>query len=290
MERDSVIQTGRVTNDHVKDLENQLEELKSNKQDDEEYIREILKKRDSLNNLIKGIDQTMANIANNDLDKGVGAITQKLDNLKGQKNNLIEQITLQEEELKIANQKITLLESEQDVYLNQKKLLWDKGESPEAFKEVDSLLSGIQVNIRTNKRKVKTIERSIADKQEQISDIDESRQSLSSKVRSNYSAQEIYESFTNEEKKRINAQLEKLNSELEKHNASYASIKSEIDNMQGTISGEKAKQNIAKKTLLKEDRADKNRKMIGLIISAIVLLLVILYAIGKSKTSKKQKS
>jgi len=255
-------------------------------------------KKDSLNKLLISTEESVKNINTNKLDKGINGVTGKLNQLKGEKENVLEQIDLQKKEVDIAAKKIILLESELKVYADKRQALYDKGSEPSAFVEVDSLLKNINENIATQKRVVKNVTRKIADREEQVVDIDASRKSLSDKIRSNYTAQEIYKEFVSEEKTRINELVSKIDSELKMITDQDVQLKTQIDALNKDLNQQKmvAEQSQMEKEtaatvladeLKSKEKTESRMKLAGVIITVVAFVLLALYFIGKKRKQSK---
>ena len=198
----------------------------------------------------------------------------------------------------IATKKIALLESELKVYADTKQALYDKGSEPSAFVEVDSLLKNISENIAIQKRLVKNVTRKIADREEQVVDLDASRKSLSDKIRSNYTAQEIYKEFVSEEKTRINELVSVIDVELKSITDQDAQLKAQIDALnldlnnqklvaeEGQLAKETAEAVLADELKAKEKTEDR-MKLAGVIIIVVAFVLFAFYFIGKKRKQSK---
>ncbi|NJM80113.1 MAG: hypothetical protein HC854_11800 [Flavobacterium sp.] len=193
----------------------------------------------------------MARINENKIDKGIEGVNMKLDELKGQKENLEEQVALQKQEMELATKKIALLNEEKKVYNQQKKALWDKGAAPNEFISVDSLLGGINCKITEQSKRVKILNRSVADTEEQVLSINSQRNFLSTKIRENYNAQEIFSEFTQEEESKIKKQIDVIDKKISALNGNVNSLNSDIANLDSEVKGKKEQE--------QKNKASKNR-------------------------------
>ncbi len=291
----------------IQSLDSEIENLKALLYAKREQIDFLMLKKDSI---LKGLNQvkiSMDQVNEKKIDPGIKGVNLKLDELKGQKENIQEQLNLQKQEILLADKKITLQEEEKAVYTSQRKVLWDKGAPPTDFEKVDSLITGIDKQINDQKARLKYLNRSTTDLDEQIANIDEQRNSLSTKIRSNYSAQKIYEEFSNEEKARLEKKLasvdeelstllteqEDLNRQLSLQTGDKSYLQLKQDELDGNKRLEQAKlENIAfENQQLKEERVERNKKIIMVFIIIVIagLLVFALYYIGKKRKSKNVK-
>lgn len=165
----------------------------------EQFVFLTLKK-DSLRTLFEQTEFSLEQIKSHKIEPGIEGINVKLNELKGQKENLQDQQDLQKQEIELAEKKIELLEDEEAVYAAQHKALWDKGAAPADFEVVDSLLNSIKISVSEQSNKVKNLKRNVGNIQEQVNSIDVQRNSLSTKIRNNYTAQKIFEEYSAEQK------------------------------------------------------------------------------------------
>jgi hypothetical protein len=75
--------------------------------------------------------ESMARMNDSKIDKGIQAVNLKLNELKGQKENIEEQVALQKQEIELTK-KIDLLNQEK-VYDAQHKALYNRGAAPKDF-------------------------------------------------------------------------------------------------------------------------------------------------------------
>lgn len=293
--------------DSIKQIDSKMESLMSSLEGTREQISFLTLKKDSIQSGLEQLRISTEQINSKKIDPGIKGVNLKLDELKGQKENLQEQLELQKKEIDLAEKKIKLQEEEKLIYDDQRKALWDKGAPPNDFKKVDSLITYIDNRIQEQTARLKFLNRNSADIEEQITAIDQQRNSLSTKIRNNYTAQEIYEEFSVEEKERLEKQLasveeqleilitrqEGLNSQLALFSGdkNYLQIKQdELDAIKLKEEARLEKTNLEQQQL-KADKADRNRKIliafIGIIVIAIVLY--ILYYIGKKRKLSKLK-
>lgn len=192
-----------------------------------------------------------------------------------------------------------LLKEEKSIYDAQKKALWDKGAPPEDFTDVDVLLSGITQRISEQKFKLKNLNRTVSDIEEQIVSIGEQRTSLSTKIRNNYTAKEIFEGYSKEETEKISQEISAIDEKLQ----TYLNKDSELTDQLTSQIGEKASLENEQTSLLEESKskeekslqqkleAKKTKKQNRLVyafigIGVFAILLFIFYFVGKNKRSK----
>ena len=114
--------------------------------------------------------------------------------------------------------------------------MWDKGAPPADFTKMDSLVTGIDKQINDEKTRLKYLNRSTTDMDEQIANIDAQRNSLSNKIRNNYTAQKIYEEYSSEEKTRLENQLASVDEELKSSLAEQEELNRQISLQAGNMS------------------------------------------------------
>jgi hypothetical protein len=68
-------------------------------QDIKQQIVALSRKKDSLLNVLKSTKESMARMNDSKIDKGIQAVNLKLNELKGQKENIEEQVALQKQEI-----------------------------------------------------------------------------------------------------------------------------------------------------------------------------------------------
>ena len=258
------------------------EELKS-------QIIALSRKKDSLLNVLKSTNESMSRINEGKIDKGIEGVNMKLNELKGQKENFQEQTALQKKEMELAAKKVELLTQEKIVYDQQKKALWDKGAPPKDFIQVDSLLNGINSKISEQNKRVKQLRRNVADVEEQMLSIDDQRNFLSTKIRENYNAQEIFGEFAKEEETKIKAQIAEIDAQLTKLNSNVNSLNSTIADLNDDI---KVKNQMESDKIVELNNAEKtkNRLMMALIFVVLIgLSFGVLYYVSKRNKNKKNK-
>lgn len=293
-------------NDSINDTRQMLDQLSTVEQSYAIEINAFNKRKDSLNGLLNQVKQSLDQVNTKKIAPGIEGVNTKLSELKGQRENAVEQLELQEQEVVLAEKKIGLLSEEKKVYDAQHKALWSKGAAPEEFKDVDSLLAGINGKISEQTLKVKTLKSNIADVKERISSIDVQRNSLSSKIRNNYTAKEIFDEYAKEEQKRLTNQLATIDSDLALKVKASDSIKNRIAMYSNSKSAYEAKQANADKyealaqkekedelARLKQSQIDdenakksKKRKSTFMIIGALAALLILFYLVGKMRKSR----
>ena len=179
-----------------------------------QQIVALSRKKDSLLNVLKSTKESMTRMNDSKIDKGIQGVNLKLNELKGQKENIEEQVALQKKEMDLAAKKIDLLNQEKVVYDAQHKALYDKGAPPKDFAKIDTLLGTINSKINEQKRKVKSLNRNISDVEEQVISINDQRDFLSKKIREDYNAQDIFGEFAKEEESKIAEQISTIDSKI----------------------------------------------------------------------------
>lgn len=268
-------------------LENrEVDTILSSKLAQQEEVKSLVialsRKKDSLLNVMLATKESMERINENKIDKGIEGVNIKLDELKGQKENLEEQIGLQKQEIDLANKKIELLNEEKKVYDKQKQALWSKGAPPKDFVVVDSLLNGITGKITEQSKRVKILNRNVADADEQIVSINEQRNFLSTKIRENYNAQEIFTEYAQEEDGKIKKQLDLIDEKITQLNRNVNTINLDIASLDFQTK-EKSKEE-------EKVREGRNRLQLSLIIVGLITItFAFLYWIGKRRKRNLKK-
>lgn len=292
--------------DSLKEVNSNIETLQMRLETKREQINYVSAKKDSILKASEQIRVSLEQVKSRKIDPGIEGVNLKLDELKGQKENLLEQQNLQKQEVILAEKKIILQKEEKEVYNAQRQALWDKGAPPADFKNVDSLLIEIDKYLNEQNTRLKNLNRSIADIDEQITAIDQQRNSLSSKIRSNYTAQKIFEEYSAEE----GAKLEKLQTTVEEELKLLLAEQDDITSALALKAGDKSyliikqdKQNLLE--LNEEARqADFDRELahneavkakntkrilnVFIVVFIAVLVLYMLYYIGKKRKSQKK--
>lgn len=266
-------------------LENTLETQEALKAD----IIALSKKKDSLSNLMKNTKESMARINDSKIDKGIEGVNKKLNELKGQKENIDELSSLQKKEITLAEKKVDLLNQEKVVYDEQKKALWSKGAPPKDFVQVDSLLGGINSKINDQNKRVKSLKRNVADMEEQIVSIEGQRNFLSTKIRENYNAQDIFTEFAKDEESKISLQIGLIDAEITKLSGNVGDINSTVANLNSEKSSQ---EDLATANQMAEEESEKtkNRLLMALIVVGLLTLLFgVLFYVGKRNKNKKNK-
>lgn len=288
--------------DSINELNSQIGQLQRVQETKSEQIARLSKKRDSLRGALNMVESSVKQVNEKKIEPGISGVNTKLDELKGQKENLQEQVGLQRQELLLAEKKIGLLNEEKIVYDAQRKALYGKGAAPKEFVQVDSLLAGINTRISEQANRVKTLDRSIGDIEEQKSIIDSQRGSLSSKVRDNYTAQQIFDDFSKEERSRLEAQLIVLEGDVTMLLEDESQLKTELALNTSKVDAFERNKNasdealrseqlsVAKENALMEQEKQtkkKSRMNMALIgIGGLALLLLILFGLGKMRKRK----
>ncbi len=291
--------------DSIKDVGSQIASLNSSLDYSRSEINGLTKQKDSIKNLVNQIESALTKLKSDKLDPGVSGVNAKLNELKGKKENFQEQLILQNEEIALAEKKIELLKEEKLVYDAQKQALWDKGAAPAEFKNVDSLLAEIKNKSTEQKYKLKNLNRSIGENNEQIAIIDEQRTSLSKKIRENYSAQEIFDDYSKEEKDRLTKRLVSIDEKLK----SLLEEESELNNELALRSGEKKYLENKQSSIIENEKtvnsnlestqeqlqinADKKKSRLNIaliVIGFATILIVLFYIVGKKRKQKRTKN
>ncbi len=283
----------------INSVESKLDLLKNSKELQTLEIQSLTAKRDSLSRLLNQIEGSLSDINTKKLKPGIEGVNEKLNELKGQKENFEEQLKLQKKEIELAGKKITLLNEEKSVYDAQKQALWDKGAPPEDFVEIDILLNNLTKKISEQKTKVKNLNRNINDREEQIVSIIEQRYSLSNKIRNNYTAKQIFEDYSKEEKGKLIAEINKIDeifkayldkdSELSNELAKIAAEKSDLEAEQTQLLKQKElnKEQLQQQKFKEKDAKKRSRLSYAFIgIGFLAMLMVVFYFIGKRKRNK----
>lgn len=303
--------TVSVVSDSIAALEFQINTLRDSQMSKKEEIAFLISQRDSITNTLSQIDQSLEQVNSKKIAPGINSINAKLDELKRQRENLTEQQELQKSEKTLAEKRIALLSEEKAVYDAQRASLYDKGAAPENFVVVDSLLSGINSKISEQSKKIKNLERNIDDVEEQKVVIIQQRSSLSSKIRNNYSAKQIFDDFAKEEKSRLEGKLQTIEGALEQvlnddkdmdgrlalHTSKKNAFETEKNiNAEHAASAEREAainaEHASLESQLAKEKANKDgKKLFGLLgIVAVAVLLLMFYLLGKAKKRRKLKN
>ena len=254
----------------------QQEELKA-------HIIDLSRKKDSLQSVLKSTKESMSRINDSKIDKGIEGVNTKLNELKGQKENFEEQVALQKKETELALKKVELLNQEKVVYDAQRKALYDKGAAPKDFVKVDSLLAGINGKIGTETKKVKNLNRNVADVEEQIVSIVDKRSFLSAKIRENYNAQEIFSEYAKEEESVITSKIDAIDKQISELSSKVADINTTVVGLNDDIATKEAT-DLETQIAAENDSKTKNRLLFALIAVGIIsLVFYVLYVLGKRK-------
>lgn len=268
-------------------------QLNKTLEEQEEIKKEIIalaRKKDSLQNVLKGTKESMARMNESKIDKGIQGVNLKLNELKGQKENIEEQVALQKKEMDLATKKIDLLNQEKVVYDAQHKALYDKGAAPKDFAKIDTLLGAINGKINEQKRKVKSLTRNISDVEEQVISIDGQRDFLSKKIRDDYNAQDIFGEFAKEEESKITEQISAIDVKISALTASINSINSSVASLNDSIAV-KTEQHDANAQNQEDANKTQNRLYYAFFAIGIVIVLFgVFYIIGKRKKQQQNKT
>jgi hypothetical protein len=282
--------------DSINYFNSKLSLLSAEKDGKSKLVNMVSKQRDSLQALLTQLEASLKAINDKKLNPGIAGVNSKLDQLKGQKENLQEQINLQKKEVALATKKVDILNEEKAVYLDQKKALYDKGAPPAAFKVVDSLLNGINSQMLIQNDVVKNINRNVADAEEQMIRITGQRDELSKKIRNNYDTQLILSEYNADEKNRLEAQLAKVNenlnmllNEASNLDTDYKLLASKLSNLNTPAvdlnTGEDTEAVDAADT---EEKSGKTSTAL-IIVILIGAIMAIFYFIGKRRKTKNIK-
>ena len=268
----------------------ELNKTLEEQEDIKQQIIALSRKKDSLLNVLKSTKESMARMNDSKIDKGIQGVNLKLNELKGQKENIEEQVALQKKEMELATKKIDLLNQEKVVYDAQHKALYDKGAAPKDFAKIDTLLGAINGKINDQKRKVKSLTRNISDVEEQVISIISQRDFLSKKIREDYNAQEIFGEFAKEEESKITDQISAIDTQI-------SSLTGNINNINASVAS--LNDSIATKTeqhdINSQNQADVNKTQNRLYyalfaVGIIIVLFAVFYIIGKRKKQQQNKT
>ncbi|WP_372745334.1 hypothetical protein [Lutibacter sp.] len=288
--------------DSLGDVKEQIAFLKAELVSKRSDIKAIIAKRDSILKVVAEVENSLAKVNASKIEPGIAGVNAKLNELKGQKENLVEQLSLQKQEIVLAEKKIGLLGEEKIVYDAQRKALWDKGAPPAEFTDVDALLAGINDKISEQKLKLKNLNRNVSDIEEQITSIGGQRESLSTKIRNNYTAQQIFDEYSKEEKAKLNEQLASIDKKLEALvvdeevlNVKLAKLtgeKTDFELKQDQLTQKTAAEQlaIAQQEMADKEAQKKTRVTYAIVIIGIVILVIgLFYVLGKYKRAQKGK-
>ena len=261
-------------------------------------ISKMSKQRDSLQAALAQLEASLKNITEKKINPGIQGVNSKLDELKGQKENLQEQIALQRKEAVLASKKVEILNEERTVYQDQKKALYDKGAAPSAFKTVDSLLNGINSKMNIQNDIVKNINRNVVDGEGQMLLITSQREGLSKKIRNNYDTQLILSEFNMDEKNRLETQLNKTNEDLNVLLDESSNLDTDYKLMVSKVSGlnelssnnEELNSELENQIDTTDDEKSGKMSFALIAIIAIGVLMIVFYLIGKRRKAKNLNS
>jgi septal ring factor EnvC (AmiA/AmiB activator) len=261
----------------------QLNKTLDEQEDIKQQIVALSRKKDSLLNVLKSTKESMTRMNDSKIDKGIQGVNLKLNELKGQKENIEEQVALQKQEMVLATKKIDLLNQEKVVYDAQHKALYDKGAAPKEFAKIDTLLGAINGKINEQKRKVKALTRNITDVEDQVISIVDQRDFLSKKIREDYNAQEIFSEFAQEEELKLNAQIKIIDTQISSLTGTVNTINTSVASLNDSITVKTVQHDAAIQTQ-EEAEKTKSRMYYALFaIVAIIALFAAFYFIGKKK-------
>jgi len=295
--------------DSINNLSAKIGDLKSSQEAKRQLIDALTKKKDSVTTLLAQVQQSLEQVNAKKIAPGIEGVNTKLAELKGQRENAKEQLDLQKQEIVLAEKKIGLLNEEKTVYDAQHKALWNRGAEPNAFTVVDSLLAGLNAKISEQTLRVKSLKSTITDIEEQMVSIDDQSKSLSSKIRNNYTAKQIFDDYSKEEKDRLQNQLVTIEADLKilaDEDSSLSDLlnsenskKSAFENEQNAsrqlaILNEKKRQEEANAQinaeLEKNQEKSKGKKSAALFIVGILAALFLLFfLLGKMRKARLSK-
>ncbi len=285
--------------DSISLLNSKLNLLNAEKGNKANLIQKVGKQRDSLKNMLAQLDLSIKAVNDSKINPGISGVNNKLNELKGLKESLEEQVTLQNKEIELANKKIQILEEEQSVYKEQQQALIDKGAAPKEFVYVDTLLGGINSKIKIQKDVIKNLERSVNDTKEQVDNIKQQREVLSKNIRNNYSAKQLFEEYHTDEKLRLEKQLENVTDNLNillgeasSLDTDYMVLNSKKINLESLNTKVEIDESSNGKEIQDMDNGiEKSNKLTlaAIVIIALGVLMALLYFIGKRKKNNKKK-
>ena len=292
-ETQTALESKKINQDSLSFYNSKLSFLSARKDAKAKLINQVSKQRDSLKGLLTQLETSVKAINDKKLNPGIQGVHNKLDQLKGQKENLEEQTSLQKKEVALAAKKIEILNEEKSVYLEQKKALYDKGAPPTAFNVVDSLLSGINSKMLIQNDVVKNINRNIADAEEQVIRITGQRDELSKKIRTNYDTQLILSEFNVDEKSRLEDQLAKVNENLNallsegaNLDTDYKLLASKLANLETPFSDAASTDSAIDEGKNVEEKSNKTSVAL-LVIIVLGAIMALFYIVGKRRKNKK---
>ncbi|WP_366186834.1 hypothetical protein [Flavobacterium ovatum] len=250
----------------------------------------LSRKKDSLLNVLKSTKESMARMNDSKIDKGIQGVNLKLNELKGQKENIEEQVALQKKEMELATKKIDLLNQEKVVYDAQHKALYDKGAAPKEFAKTDSLLGTINGKINEQKRKVKALNRNISDVEEQVISIIDQREFLSKKIREDYNAQEIFGEFAKEEESKIAEQISIIDSKISSLTTNINNINSSVASLSDSIEIKTEQHDLNAQNQAEVDKTQNRLYYAIIAVGIVILLFAVFYIIGKRKKQQQNKN
>jgi|GEM_PF-3623730 len=287
--------------DSINNLSSKISGIKTAQDEKRQLINALNKKKDSVNTLFIQVQKSLDQVNKEKIAPGIEGVNIKLSELKGQRENAIEQLDLQKQEIVLAEKKIGLLKEEKTIYDSQHKALWNRGAEPVAFKVVDSLLAGLTSKISEQSLRVKNLNSTITDINEQIISIDEQRNSLSSKIRNNYTAKQIFDDYSKEEQKRLENQLlvietnlktlveqdDSLNSLLAKESSKKYDFEGSL-NASEKAAQEKTNMLLSKELKESENKSNNKKNMAFIIIGLLAIVFLMFFILGKIKRNQSK--
>lgn len=268
----------------------QLNKTLEEQEEAKQQIVALSRKKDSLLNVLKSTKESMARMNDSKIDKGIQGVNLKLNELKGQKENIEEQVTLQKQEMELATKKIDLLNQEKVVYDAQHKALYDKGAAPKDFAKIDTLLGAINGKINDQKRKVKALTRNISDVEDQVLSIDGQRDFLSKKIREDYNAQDIFGEFAKEEESKVTDQITAIDTQISSLTGNVNSINTSVASLNDSIIVKTEQHDLNSQNQADANKT-QNRLYYALIaVGIVIILFAVFYIIGKRKKQQNKKT
>lgn len=253
-----------------------------------QQIVALSRKKDSLLNVLKSTKESMTRMNDSKIDKGIQGVNLKLNELKGQKENIEEQVALQKKEMDLAAKKIDLLNQEKVVYDAQHKALYDKGAPPKDFAKIDTLLGTVNSKINEQKRKVKSLNRNISDVEEQVISINDQRDFLSKKIREDYNAQDIFGEFAKEEESKIAEQISTIDSKISSLTGNVNNINTSVASLNDSIAVKTEQHDINSQNQEDANKTQNRLYYAFFAVGAVIVLFAVFYIIGKRKKQQNK--
>ncbi|WP_339661087.1 hypothetical protein [uncultured Polaribacter sp.] len=294
--------------DSIININTKLSNLRATKDSINRKLGKIHKEKDSISIVLSQVEKSTEQLITKKIVPAIDSIKIKLLALSEPKEAAVTKLELQEQEILVAEKKITLFTEEKTVYDAQLKALRNKGAAPEDYISIKKTIEEIKRHIKAQTLKATVLKKSMIDLKEQTVSIDEEIDSLSTKISANYSAREIVNEYLKEEQLRLFNDLKSIDLNIESTNTKNDSIQHKIDfytsnnsnfeakvsneeklkafgnKVQNSVNPETASAKIALKTVDKEKM--KNAAFIA--IGFIAAILFVFYILGKKRKSKKK--